>query len=65
MIKFEIKTSDMDTPVQIEQDEDGLFTVSYGLDIKESLTYSRAARELGQCIMHSMTCAGCFIGSED
>ena len=32
------------------------FVVTYGLQIKEDLSYSQAALELGSCIMHQAAC---------
>ena len=34
------------------------FTVKYFKQIKERLTYSQAALELGACIMHALACDG-------
>lgn len=32
------------------------FTVQYGLQISKNLDYGRAARELGECVMHRLAC---------
>lgn len=32
------------------------FSVRYGLQLKEKLTYSEAATKLGTCIMHALAC---------
>ena len=34
------------------------FAVSYGQQFNCHLTYEEAAKELGQCIMHALTCEG-------
>lgn len=34
------------------------FKVVYGKQVKENLTYGQAARELGSCLMHAMSCEG-------
>ena len=33
-----------------------LFGVTYGLQVKEGLTYSQASKELGECIFHHLAC---------
>lgn len=34
------------------------FRVTYGLEVKEELTYAQAAKTLGECILHALTCGG-------
>lgn len=36
----------------------GLFTVVYGEQRRTGLTYAAAAKEYGECLMHSLQCAG-------
>jgi len=36
----------------------GLFTVVYGEQRTSGLTYAAAAKEYGECLMHSLQCAG-------
>ena len=42
--------------VKQEQNKAALFTVTYGLQVKDGLTYARAAKELGECIFHHLAC---------
>lgn len=51
--------------IQVDQ-SDGrgkLFTVTYGLQRKEGLTYAQAAKELGECIFHLEACNGKIDGT--
>jgi len=34
------------------------FTVCYGLQSKGGLTYVEATKQLGECILHALACAG-------
>jgi len=43
-------------PIKLEQTGLDSFTVTYGLQVKDHLTYSQAAKELGSCIMHALAC---------
>ena len=36
------------------------FCVIYGEQVSTGLTYSQAAQELGECIMHALACEGKF-----
>ena len=45
-------------PIVLSQQRHNRFTVIYGKQVKEKLTYSPAALELGACIMHAMSCDG-------
>lgn len=41
------------------------YTVQYGKQVTSGLTYADAARELGECIMHSLACASLIDLTED
>lgn len=43
-------------PISLEQDKDGSFTVSYGVDVRQGLTWQQAAKRIGDSIMHSLAC---------
>jgi len=47
-----------DSLITLEQKdtESALFVVTYGLQRKTNLTYSQAAKELGDCIFHHLAC---------
>lgn len=51
-------------PIQLTQQGPDDFTVIYGLQTKSGLSYSRAASELGACIMHYCACEGSLDNSE-
>lgn len=34
------------------------YTVKYGIQVKENLTYAQAAKEIGYCFMHALACEG-------
>lgn len=56
---------DLAFPVKVEQDpETHLFRVTYGLQVKEGLTYGQAAEEFGLSVFHALACDG-LISSED
>jgi len=40
-----------------------LFTVTYGQQVKPDLSYNSAAKELGACLMHALTCDGRLYGN--
>lgn len=45
--------------VRIEQrGENGRFRITYGLQVKDGLTYADAAREFGECVFHALACEG-------
>ena len=44
--------------LKVEQTGKDRFTVTYGLQIKRSLTYREAACEFGFCLFHLMACEG-------
>ena len=46
--------------IEMRQSEDkkALFTVIYGAQYDENLTYARAAKKLGEALMHHLACEG-------
>ena len=57
--KLIFSTDATEYPVAIYQDStDRLFTVTYGLERQDNLSYDEAAKHLGQSLMHSATCQG-------
>ena len=56
-ITFSIE--EMDVTVQLKQyASNGRFKVVYGLQESDKLTYSEACGQLGECLLHSLSCAG-------
>lgn len=45
-------------PVELQQQGRDNFTVVYGKQVKEKLTYGAACTELGAAIMHALACDG-------
>ena len=45
-------------PIHLDQQGRDRFTVIYGKQVKNDLTYGEAASELGTCIMHALACEG-------
>lgn len=43
--------------VTLYQGEDGKFMVDYGGSVVAGLDYADAAKEFGECVLHSLTCA--------
>ena len=43
--------------VSLWQNRSG-FAVVYGLQLTAPLTYSQASKELGECLMHALSCQG-------
>lgn len=43
-------------PIELRQKKADNFTVIYGLQVKQGLSYNQAASELGSCIMHALAC---------
>ena len=43
--------------VSLWQNRSG-FAVVYGLQLTAPLTYSQASQELGECLMHALSCQG-------
>ncbi len=44
--------------IELRQHGVDRFSVRYGLQLKTDLDYTRAAQELGACIMHMQACEG-------
>ncbi len=46
-------------PVIIDQARTGkrLFRVTYGMQVRDGLTYVEACREFGECVFHALACA--------
>jgi len=48
-----------DTPVILESYSDGTYRVLYGVgEDTGKVSYANASRALGECLMHSASCAG-------
>ena len=45
-------------PVTLHQSGRDAFRVTYGLQIRDGLTYGQAANELGMCLLHGLACEG-------
>lgn len=52
------EVTNLDHNVQLIRVSKHSFTVKYGLHITTELTYAQAAKEYGQCILHSAACCG-------
>lgn len=46
--------------IEMRQNEDkkALFTIIYGAEYTENLTYARAAKKLGEALLHHLCCEG-------
>lgn len=58
---FEIYRNQPFAHIKLEQHARGRskrFRVSYGLQVREDLTYDQAAKELGAALMHHAACEG-------
>lgn len=55
---------DGDCTVILEQRANRTFRVTYGLQVKDGLTYADACMEYGACVFHSLACAGILDNSE-
>lgn len=44
--------------IKLHQVVEDSFCVTYGKQTSVGLTYSQAAQELGECIMHALACEG-------
>lgn len=46
-------------PIKVEQykTKAALFRVTYGLEVRDRLTYAEAAQEFGHCVFHALECA--------
>jgi hypothetical protein len=44
--------------IEVKQAESkaALFTVIYGAQVRDCLTYAQASKELGECIFHHLAC---------
>ena len=58
MKKLVFEDTETDSPVRLYRTGKGRFTVEYGKQVTERLSYGAAAAELGQCLMHALACAG-------
>lgn len=47
-----------DMPIRLYQESDGRFGVTYWKQKRSGMSYSRAAEELGSCIMHACATEG-------
>lgn len=45
-------------PIKLEQNGRNDFRVTYGKEVHDGLTYSQAARKLGEAQMHFLACLG-------
>lgn len=52
------EVTDADCEVRLYQTGIDRFTVQYGKQVKTGLDYEKACHEYGQCIFHSLACAG-------
>lgn len=52
-------------PIRLYQYSSGRFSVVYGSETHDGLTYSEAAKELGLCIFHALACIGRITNSHD
>lgn len=50
--------------IELRQQGRNRFSVRYGLQLKTGLSYAKAARELGECIMHMQACEGLLDNEE-
>lgn len=54
------ETNEFAFPVKVEQHRGhkALFKVTYGLQVRDNLTYLSAATEFGLCMFHALACEG-------
>ena len=45
-------------PVRLYQSGTGEFSILYGSELHDGLSYEEAAREFGLCLFHALTCVG-------
>ena len=45
-------------PVRLYQAKNGKFSVLYGAELHDGLSYDEAAREFGLCLLHALACTG-------
>ena len=53
---FKIEIAGYD--IVLLQNEPDNFTVQYGAEIESNLDYSQAAKSIGFCMMHALSCDG-------
>ena len=53
-----LELNDLAFPVRLIQNGRGRFTVEYGVQVLNDLTYGEACKELGRSIMHALSCDG-------
>jgi len=53
-----VYSSDFESLIELHQNSYTQFSVVYGAQVKNNLTYREAAKELGECIMHMAACNG-------
>lgn len=58
MDRFVIPESVLPFGIHLKQTGLDQFAVAYGFQLREGLTYGQACKELGQCIMHALSCEG-------
>ena len=51
--------------ITLMQDNKGTYLVQYGYQRYVTENYSAAAKELGLCIMHALTCDGKIVSETD
>lgn len=54
---FEVKVPGCDWPVQVRQ-IGRTFTVTYGSEVRDGMTYETAGDHFGHAIFHALVCAG-------
>lgn len=47
-----------DMPITLYQRGVDSFRVVYGVQVRDRLSYTTAAHEFGECVFHSLACAG-------
>lgn len=52
------ETTIADYTISLQQSGNNKFTVIYGLQVNKNLSYAKAAKELGEAIMHALACEG-------
>ena len=57
-MKEVFKTEIAGYDIVLLQKEPDNFTVQYGAEVKSNLDYSQAAKSIGFCIMHALSCDG-------
>ena len=45
-------------PIRLYQHKNGEFSVLYGSELHDGLSYADAAREFGLCLFHALACVG-------